>query len=249
MSAPTRAESTSDNDNPEDIAKEDGENEVQENDAEDFQHQGREQDAHESMQEPGTHDDTETSSFKHNRSGPATPLVGTPGPPTPADHHHPVPIQPYAYPPPPYPYYPPMPGYAPPPQPMPPYQSSSTDAYLTGPRDPYQYTDVATVADPAPDTRRNRGGVTEPFPEKLHRMLEFAEREGLADVVSFFSHGRAFAIHKPRRFVQEIMPRYFRQTRLTSFQRQLNLYGTFRIHGRHVRFGRNLNSYLRVFES
>jgi hypothetical protein len=56
-------------------------------------------------------------------------------------------------------------------------------------------------------------------------MLEATEREGLADVVSFFSHGRAFAIHKPRRFVQEIMPRFFRQTRLTSFQRQLNLYG------------------------
>ena len=56
-------------------------------------------------------------------------------------------------------------------------------------------------------------------------MLEVTEREGLADVVSFFSHGRAFAIHKPRRFVQEIMPRFFRQTRLTSFQRQLNLYG------------------------
>jgi hypothetical protein len=54
-------------------------------------------------------------------------------------------------------------------------------------------------------------------------MLDTCEREGLSDVVGFFSHGRAFAIHKPRKFQAEIMPRFFRQTRLTSFQRQLNL--------------------------
>lgn len=99
----------------------------------------------------------------------------------------------------------------------------------TGAQNPHLYTDAATMNDPAPDTRRNRGGVTEPFPEKLHRMLDSVEREGISDVVSFFSHGRAFAIHKPRRFVSEIMPRFFRQTRLTSFQRQLNLYGFRRI--------------------
>ncbi len=94
---------------------------------------------------------------------------------------------------------------------------------------PFGYADASQMNDPSPDTRRNRGGVTEPFPEKLHRMLDAAEREGLSDVVSFFPHGRAFAIHKPRRFVSEMMPRFFRQSRLTSFQRQLNLYGFRRI--------------------
>jgi len=92
-----------------------------------------------------------------------------------------------------------------------------------------EYRDASLLLDPPPDARRNRGGVTEPFPEKLHRMLSDVERDGITDVVSFFSHGRAFAIHKPRRFVREIMPHYFRQTRLTSFQRQLNLYGFQRI--------------------
>ena len=61
------------------------------------------------------------------------------------------------------------------------------------------------------------------FPQKLYRMLEETERDGKSDVVSFFSHGRAFAIHKPRRFIDEVMPIFFKQTRLTSFQRQLNV--------------------------
>ena len=57
------------------------------------------------------------------------------------------------------------------------------------------------------ETRRSRGGVAVPFPQKLHEMLEVSTMEGLSDVVSFFPHGRAFGIHKPRRFVQEVMPR------------------------------------------
>ncbi len=119
----------------------------------------------------------------------------------------PTPIQPYLQ------YYPGMmPGFSAPLQ---------ADALLTGANsNPYNYADVSNLSDPIPDTRRNRGGVTEPFPEKLHRMLEQTERDGLTDVVSFFTHGRAFAIHKPKRFQTEIMPTYFKQTRLTSFQRQ-----------------------------
>lgn len=60
-------------------------------------------------------------------------------------------------------------------------------------------------------------------------MLRQTEYEGKADIVSFCPHGRAFNIHKPRRFEAEIMTRYFRQTRVQSFQRQLNLYGFKRI--------------------
>lgn len=74
-------------------------------------------------------------------------------------------------------------------------------------------------------SRRMRGGVIEPFPEKLHRLLCEVEAAGRSDVISFVANGRAFAIHKPDKFFKEIVPLYFRQSRLSSFKRQLNLYG------------------------
>jgi HSF-type DNA-binding len=78
-------------------------------------------------------------------------------------------------------------------------------------------------------TGRPRGGVSEPFPDKLYRMIETCEQEGKTDVVSFSVHGTTFAIHKPKRFTSEVMTRFFKQSKLTSFQRQLNLYGFKRI--------------------
>ncbi len=88
------------------------------------------------------------------------------------------------------------------------------------------YFDASSLSDPDPATlanRRTRGGVTEPFPEKLHRMLQEVEEGGESDIISFYPHGRAFAVHNPSRFVSEVMPKYYRQSRLSSFQRQLNL--------------------------
>lgn len=74
-----------------------------------------------------------------------------------------------------------------------------------------------------------RGGVTVPFPTKLHVMLSKVEDEGLSHIVSWQPHGRCFVVHKPKEFVSEVMSKYFRQSKLTSFQRQLNLYGFSRI--------------------
>jgi len=61
--------------------------------------------------------------------------------------------------------------------------------------------------------------------EKLHRLLMEVEAAGRSDVISFVASGRAFAIHKADKFFKEIVPLYFRQSRLSSFKRQLNLYG------------------------
>jgi hypothetical protein len=94
-----------------------------------------------------------------------------------------------------------------------------------------QYVDVSVMPDPEDETnqRHLRGGVAEPFPEKLHRMLAEVQAAGEEDVVSFYSHGRAFGIHDPDKFVEDILPKYFKQSKLNSFLRQLNLYGFIRI--------------------
>lgn len=76
---------------------------------------------------------------------------------------------------------------------------------------------------------QQHGRGTDPFPKKVFRMLEEIEQENLSEIVSFFSHGRAFAVHNESRFVKEILPRYFQQTKWSSFTRQLHLWGFTRI--------------------
>jgi hypothetical protein len=68
----------------------------------------------------------------------------------------------------------------------------------------------------------SRGGVATPFPWKLHDMLDSVEEQGLQHIVSWQIHGRCFAIHNVQEFVP-LISTYFNQTKLASFQRQLNL--------------------------
>ena len=79
------------------------------------------------------------------------------------------------------------------------------------------------------EPHRRRGGVSVAFPVKLHAVLDQVEADGLGHVISWQHHGRCFVVHKPKEFVDHVMPKYFRQTKLTSFQRQLNLYGFSRL--------------------
>lgn len=76
------------------------------------------------------------------------------------------------------------------------------------------------------------------FQQNLQVLLEEVSLEGMEDIISWGAHGRCFSIHKPSQFVSELLPRFFRQSKLTSFQRQLNLYGFGRLTG-----GRDRGSY------
>lgn len=93
------------------------------------------------------------------------------------------------------------------------------------------FIDCIDIEDPEEDTasRRSRGGVSEHFPERLHRMLLDVEEEGKSGIVAFMPHGRAFAVIDEGKFVEEIMPKYFKQSKWNSFARQLNLYGFVRM--------------------
>lgn len=98
----------------------------------------------------------------------------------------------------------------------------------------HHYHDFATTptvksTETTTSSKKSKGGIAFPFPSVLHGMLERADLEGFTDIVSWQPHGRAFTVHNPGRFVKEIMPLFFRQTRFASFQRQLSLYGFLRL--------------------
>jgi len=68
------------------------------------------------------------------------------------------------------------------------------------------------------------------FPLKLHRMLSESSSEKKGEsVAAWKEHGRAFSIYNEEKFVQTLLPKYFRQTKVTSFYRQLSRYGFSRL--------------------
>ncbi|MGK3743324.1 MAG: hypothetical protein ACI90V_010180 [Bacillariaceae sp.] len=68
------------------------------------------------------------------------------------------------------------------------------------------------------------------FPLKLHDMLDKAVTDNYEHIVSWQPHGRSFLIHKPKEFEKIVLPLCnYKLTKLSSFQRQLNLYGFERI--------------------
>lgn len=84
------------------------------------------------------------------------------------------------------------------------------------------------------------------FPQALHQLLEEAHDRGYSDIVSWQDHGRSFRIIDTDRFVTQIMPRFFKQTKIRSFQRQLSLYGFQRITKKGEAFGSHCHeSFLR----
>ena len=115
-------------------------------------------------------------------------------------------------------------------------QNANIGLSVFPPRPEAVYRDASVMPDPVVFNRNGieksgrSAGSSEPFPQKLHRMLsELVKQADGSDMASFLPHGRAFAIHNPKQFASEIMHKYFRMSRFSSFQRQLNLYDFKRI--------------------
>ncbi len=69
---------------------------------------------------------------------------------------------------------------------------------------PHVYHDYSNIPDVVGVVRKKTGGVTQPFPEKLHEMLN---NDDDPSIVSWLPHGRAFLVRKPSEFTSQIMPK------------------------------------------
>lgn len=77
--------------------------------------------------------------------------------------------------------------------------------------------------------RNNKRGAKSKFPFLLHQLLSDMQANGIEDIISWQPHGRAFSMHDRDTFETQIIPLYFRQSTVSSFQRQLNKYGFVRM--------------------
>ncbi len=94
----------------------------------------------------------------------------------------------------------------------------------------HKYHDYANVTElpmqlASQSENRGLGGVCNPFPVVLYTLLSEASLFGFSDIISWQPHGRSFLIHRSKEFVRDIVPKYFKHSKLASFQRQLSLYG------------------------
>lgn len=59
--------------------------------------------------------------------------------------------------------------------------------------------------------------------------MEILSGDEHADVLTWVPHGKAFIIYKKKKFSAEVLPRYFKQSKFTSFTRKLNRWGFSRV--------------------
>ena len=72
---------------------------------------------------------------------------------------------------------------------------------------------------------RNRRRAENFFPSKLYQMLECVETQGLSAAVTWLPNGSGFIVQDEELFVSKVLPKYFKATKIRSFQRQLLMYG------------------------
>ena len=70
----------------------------------------------------------------------------------------------------------------------------------------------------------------EQFPIKLYTILELARSGNLGtcsdeNVITWLPHGRGFKLNDEDKFMTIIAPSFFKQTKIRSFTRQLNMWG------------------------
>lgn len=92
---------------------------------------------------------------------------------------------------------------------------------------------MSTFSPPAAVTgltypRTGKRGVPQQFPRRLYEMLQSEDELRKTDtehksIITWSDSGRAFRIHNVSLFASQVLPKYFRTSKFSSFQRNLNL--------------------------
>ncbi|KAK1734036.1 heat shock factor family protein, partial [Skeletonema marinoi] len=72
------------------------------------------------------------------------------------------------------------------------------------------------------------------FPARLYAMLA---EEKYSHIISWMPHGRAFKVHNKKLLLEEALPKYTGQSKISSFTRQLSGWGFKRLHQMGLDFG------------
>ena len=87
-----------------------------------------------------------------------------------------------------------------------------------------RYRDFAKDYKHMPNTttlsQHRRANNNQIFPVTLYEILSSPD---LKDCISWLPHGRAFKIHNPDEMEEQVLPRYFRGTKISSFMRQVSI--------------------------
>ena len=63
------------------------------------------------------------------------------------------------------------------------------------------------------------------FPFRLFLLLKYSEEQQMEHVISWVQEGKAFKVHDPSEFENELLPQNFKMKKYASFTRQLCAYG------------------------
>jgi hypothetical protein len=72
---------------------------------------------------------------------------------------------------------------------------------------------------------RPRGSPDLTFPFRLFLLLKYSEEQQMEHVISWVQEGKAFKVHDPIEFENELLPQNFKMKKYASFTRQLCAYG------------------------
>lgn len=79
-------------------------------------------------------------------------------------------------------------------------------------------------------TQNKSGAEEEKIPMAFPQILmEILSNKDYAEIISWLPHGNGFIIYQKKRFALEIMPKYFKKSKFTSFTRKLNRWNFVRI--------------------